>query len=273
MPKAMYTYPVLDSAVKILDAMYPPEEFVLMTAYGPLGFGKSAYALKVGVDVLLWWYRHTLFSAYDYRILEEYEEARRVAWELVKQFIIFHPEQFFHKLDEIEALGIRSPILIWDDAGLWLFALEYNDPFLIKVTKYFVVARTLLGSVFCTTPNPSYIINKLRNFPQSYNIGIIKTTGSKKGLDKYKRRGKAYLQYYNIIKGMRVSGPKYHDDFICLMPDDFYKWYKPLRDSYEKMARSLMKEEWEKQKAKSQVMSMEGYEDLQVPKLTLGLIK
>jgi hypothetical protein len=241
-----------------------------MTAYGPLGYGKSAYAFKVAVDVLLWNYRTTLFDAYDYEDPEEYQEARRKAWDLVKQIIIFHPEQFFQKLDEIEALGIRLPLLVWDDAGLWLFALEYNDPFLIKVTKYFVVARTLLAGVFCTTPNPSYIINKLRNFPQAYNLGITKTTGSEKGKDKYRRRAKAYLQYFNIIKGMRVSGPKYYDEFLCLMPDDFYKWYKPLRDEYERMARSLMKEEWEKQKGKSQVMSLDDYEALEVPKLTLN---
>lgn len=265
----MYKHRILESAGKILNMMYPPEEFILMTAYGPLGIGKSAYCFKVAVDVLQWWYRNTLFGAYDYNNLEEYDEARRLAWELLKQFIVFHPEQFFKKLDEVADLKVRIPILPWDDAGLWLYALEFKDPFIIRVTKYMNVARTLLGCIFCTTPNPSYIVRKLRDFPQSYNIAIIKTTGSMKGNDKYRRRAKAYLQYYNIIKGMRVSGPKYYDDFLCLMPNHFFKWYKPLRDAYEKMARSLMKEEWEKQKGKSKAVSLEGYSELEVPSLTL----
>lgn len=266
----MYKYRILLSAEKILSAMYPPEEFVLMTAYGPLGIGKSTYAVKVGVDVLLWWYRHTLFGAYDYTDPEGYKQARRKAWDLVKQFIIFHPEQLFKKLNEVGELKTRIPIIIWDDAGLWLYALEYKDPFIVRTTKYMNVARTLLGSIFCTTPNPSYIVRKLRDFPQSYNLSIIKTTGSMKGNDKYRRRAKAYLQYYNIIKGMRVTGPKYLDEFTCLMPNHFFKWYKPLRDSYEKMARDLMTTEWDKQKKKSQAVSLDDYDDLKVPALTLS---
>lgn len=265
----MYRYDILLSAEKILSAMYPPEEFVLMTAYGPLGIGKSTYAVKVGVDVLLWWYRNTLFGAYDYREPKEYAEACVKAWDLVKQFIIFHPEQLFKKLNEVSELNQRIPIIIWDDAGLWLYALEYKDPFIVRTTKYMNVARTLLGSMFCTTPNPSYIVRKLRDFPQSYNLSITKSTGSKKGMDKYRRYAKAYLQYYNIIKGMRVTGPKYRDKFSCLMPDDFFKWYKPLRDSYEKMARDLMVTEWDKQKAKSKTVSLKDYDGLEVPTLTL----
>ena len=243
------------SSLKILNAWYPPEEFCLMTVYGPLGYGKSAYACKVLADIL----------RKIYRLTEE------DAWELLKQFIVFHPEQFFQKLKDLLKHGIhRIPGLIWDDAGYWLYALEWNDPFILRVGKYMSLARTHLGSVIMTTPTPEFIFKKIRKFPQAINVSIIKTTGSKRGLAIYKRRAKAYLQYYNIVKGYRVRGPVYQDDFLCKMPDKFYEWYKPLRDTYEDMALKLMVAEWDKVQGQSKLRQLEQqHPGLRVPELTL----
>ena len=239
-----------------MDAWYPPEEFKLMTIYGPLGYGKSTYACKLGVDVLRRVYRIT--------------DAE--AWVLLKQFIVFHPEQFFAKLKNLTKYNIRRiPFLIWDDAGYWLYALEWNDPFILKVGKYMSLARTHLGGVVMTTLSPDYIFKKLRKFPQALNVSIIKKTGSRKGKDLYKRQAKAYLQYYNIVKGYRIKGPIYQDDFLCLMPDEFYNWYKPLRDAYEDMALRLMMEEWDAVRDKSKLVQLEiKHPHLRVPDLTLA---
>ena len=253
-----------ESTNKILECLYPPEEFKLMTCYGPLGYGKSALALKIIVDVLKHWYAHSVLDISD-PIEKEHQ-----AWELVKQLIVFHPEQFFKKLEEIRKVGDgeRIPALCWDDAGLWLYALDWNDPFIIRVGKYMNVARSRLGSVIMTTPTPDYIFKKIRKFPQAINLSIYKVTGKKTGSGPYLRQAKAYLQYYNIVKGYRVRGPIYYEDFSCLMPDWFYEWYKPLRDAYEKIALDMMMEEWDKTKEKSDVLDLRRYKELQVPKLT-----
>ena len=249
---------------KILDCLYPPEEFRLITAYGPLGYGKSTLSCKIVVDVLKIWYRHT---SLDY---DDPEELDFRAWEMLKQFIVFHPEQFFQKLHDVREISKtqRIPSLIWDDAGLWLYALDWNDPFIIRVGKYMNVARSRLGSVIMTTPTPDYIFKKIRKFPQAINLSIYKVTGKKTGMGPYLRQAKAYLQYYNIVKGYRVRGPIYYEDFSCLMPDWFYEWYKPLRDAYEKIALDMMMEEWNKTKEKSDVLDLRRYKELQVPKLT-----
>jgi hypothetical protein len=264
--KKKRSVPDFVSTVKILDCLYPPEEFKLMTVYGALGYGKSTYALKVVVDVLLHWFRNTIKG-----LEVDNPDRRDNAWELVKQLIVFHPKQFFEKLKAIRKIGVRIPALLWDDAGLWLYALEWNDPFIIRVGKYMNVARTWLASLLMTTPSPDYIFKKIRKFPQSFNLSIIKTTGNKRGMNAFRRQAKAYLQYYHIIKGYRIKGVVYRDNFTCLMPDKFYAWYKPLRDSYEELAFNLMMEEWDKIEDKSKVLAIGDYSDLSVPPITLTL--
>jgi len=122
-----------------------------------------------------------------------------------------------------------------------------------------------------TTPTPDFIFKKIRKFPQAINLSVMKETGNGRGKAIYQRRAKAYLQYYNIVKGYRVKGPIYIERFLCLMPDWFFKWYKPLRDAYEEMAYNLMMEEWNKAKEKSDALDMNKYEALKVPALTLKI--
>lgn len=72
------------------------------------------------------------------------------AWMLLKQLIVFHPEQFFQKLQDLREAGnkLRIPSLIWDDASLWLYALDWNDPFIIKVGKYMNVTSSRKSDIY-----------------------------------------------------------------------------------------------------------------------------
>ena len=241
------------TTAKIINAYYPPEEFEMFIVYGPLGYGKSAYSIKVGVEVL----------QAIYKVSEE------EAWELIKQFIVFHPKQFFDKIEEIERTVKRVPFLIWDDAGLWLYALDWNDPFVEAVGKYLNVARTHLASLICTTPLPKWIFKKLRNFPQATIIKIMKETGAP-GEARWRRIAQAYISW--IHPDMKHSGVRriYRDYFKCKLPTEFYlEWYKPLRDTYEDMALALMKEQWQKIESKAKVVLLENYPRLQIPSLTI----
>lgn len=242
------------STKRIIENYYPPEEFDLLIVYGPLGYGKSSYSIKVGVEVLQ----------------EVYEVSEQEAWELIKQFIVFHPRQFFEKIRQVEnTVDKRVPFLIWDDAGLWLYALDWTDPFVAAVGKYLNVARTHLASLICTTPLPTWIVKKLRNFPQSFTIKIIKETGMP-GEDRWRRIAKAYRSW--VTPDMKRSGVKlvYQDYFKCKLPTKFYwDWYKPLRDAYEDMALALMQERWQKIESKAKEILLEQYPHLKVPKLNL----
>lgn len=237
---------------RILDNMIPPEEFTLFTVYAGLGKGKSAYAIFNLVMVLMNWFKIT--------------EER--AWEVVKGYLVFHPEQFFQKLDEIEEVGLdRSPGLIWDDAGLWLYALDWNDPFIKALGKYMNVARTRLASLVLTTPSPQLIFSKIRDFPDAINVSIIKTTGNPRA--RWVRAAKGYQQTVMPDMKKRRVHLRYVDDFKCRLPDDFFDWYKPLRDQYERLALKLIKDSWAKSKEKHKgiLPELSAYPGLSIPRL------
>ena len=234
----------------IILACRPPTEFKLFTIYAGLGKGKSAYAIFALVEVIMNWYK----------------VREREAWELVKGFICFHPEQFFAKLRQIRDEGLdRVPGIIWDDAGLWLYALDWNDPFVKALGKYMNVARSRLASLILTTPTPTWIIKKLRGFPDAFNVKIIKTTGNPRAL--WVREAKGYQEI--LLPDMRKSRVyhRFSDRFNCYMPDEFYKWYKPLRDAYEVLALDLIEMSWDVSRAKSIVPALSDYPNLKLPSM------
>ena len=234
----------------IYEACTPPTEFKLFTIYAGLGKGKSAYAIFVLVETLMNWYK----------------VREREAWDMVKGFICFHPEQFFAKLRQIRDEGLhRVPGLIWDDAGLWLYALDWNDPFVKALGKYMNVARSRLASLILTTPTPQWIIKKLRGFPDAFNVSIIKPTGAP-GTQWY-REAKGYQEI--VLPDMRKSRiyHRFSDFFNCYMPDEFFKWYSPLRDAYEELALALIEKAWDTSRAKSIVPELSDFPNLNLPSL------
>jgi len=228
---------------KIIKAWMPPEEFKLIIVYGPLGYGKSAYQFKVSVEVLK----------------EIYHLSDEEAWEKLKSFIVFHPSQFFQKMEEIEKIG-RVPFLNWDDAGLWLGAMKWNDPFVEAFIDWLNTPRSQLACLICSTPSPKWILKKLREFPEAITVRIVKPSGV--DVEKFipytqenfwKRAAKGY--HYWDHPDLRHSGVRirFIDTFNCKMPDNFYRWYKPIRDKYEKLARKIWKDRWEKLKKEVKV--------------------
>lgn len=199
----------------IINHAYYHDEFQLFIVYAPLGYGKSTYAVKV--------------------LAELYNRD----WEKVKQLLVFPPKDFVQKCVEMNQKGIREKAIVWDDAGLWLFALQRNDIFVQAVIKYMNVARTNWGAMILTTPTPSWVTYKMRNFPQHINIKIIKASddiGRKQRL----RYAKGYRQW--TAPDFKHTGVRkiFQDYFDATMPNDFYNWYKPIRDGYAKQASELM---------------------------------
>jgi hypothetical protein len=232
------------------EAYNPPEEFKLFTIYAGLGKGKSCYAFKAVTEVLM----------NIYKLTEE------DAWEFLKTVICFHPQQFFDKLDEIRSTGFyRVPSIVWDDAGLWLYALDWNDPFMIALGKYMNVARSRLASLVLTTPSPLFIIRKLRGFPDAINIKIVKYTAAPRTQWLRRARGYQMEMLPDTVKFMVYK--KFDDYFNCKMPDRFYAWYKPLRDMYEAMAFDLIKKSWEEHRKKSIVPELQEYPGLKLPEM------
>lgn len=201
----------------MINHAYYRDEFQLFIVYAPLGYGKSTYAVKV--------------------LSELYNKD----WEKVKDYIVFPPKDFVTKCVEMNKKGQREKAIVWDDAGLWLFALQRNDPFVQAVLKYMNVARTNWGAMILTTPTPSWVTYKMRNFPQHINVKVIKAADDI-GRQQRLRFAKGYRQW--TAPDFKHTGVHkiFQDYYDATMPDDFYKWYKPIRDDYAKQASELMNE-------------------------------
>jgi len=202
--------------VEKIRTAYRKGECKVFIIYGPLGIGKSTYACKV--------------------LAELYGTKDKPNWEAVKSRIVFTPKQFVEKCEYMIAHGIRDKSLIWDDAGLALLALEFQNPWIRAVIKYLNVMRTNLASLILTTPLPTWIIKKVRGFPQCVTIKVIRAMSDEAHPKRY-RIAKAYRFW--ISPDMKKSGVTriYEDSFTALMPNDFfYQFYKPLREGYAKKA-------------------------------------
>jgi hypothetical protein len=229
-----------------------PEKFVLLTVYGDLRIGKSAYSFKTGVQVLNQIYGMPITAHKGH------------AWYELRHYIVFHPEQFFQKLKEMDEAGVeRLPFLIWDDAGLWLYALDWYDPFINQFIKLLNVIGTRLCALIFTTPSPDFILRKLRKFPSAINVHI--TYGYHK--DPWERYAKGYKQWYLPDGKSRVK-TVFEDWFSARMPTPFFKWYKPVRDAYQEVANKLVQEKWEQLKSRSRILaSLHEMPEFNLPKL------
>jgi len=213
----------------LIKTAYNRYEFQAFIAYGPFGFGKSSYALQVLNEV---------YNLWDYDKFKHPFPIRGGSWDEViaflKQKVIFHPKDFVYKC----AKERREECIVWDDAGLWLYALEYHNPFVMAVAKYLNVARTDFGAVIFTAPLPTWITRKIRNLPQCITIKIIKVRGNES--QRNQRRGIAYRFW--IHPDMKHSGIRniYQDDFSVMLPDPIFNWYDPERRRYAQAAKSMM---------------------------------
>ena len=64
---------------------------------------------------------------------EPYPHCVKADFDSVKQWMIFQPKEFLDKVLEVEE---KQKCLIWDDAGYWLFSLDWYEPFVKAVSRW-----------------------------------------------------------------------------------------------------------------------------------------
>ncbi|MHA1407938.1 MAG: hypothetical protein ACTSSG_11250 [Candidatus Heimdallarchaeaceae archaeon] len=209
------------------------DDFYGMIVEGKQRIGKSSYISLCMAEALGKWEYHPEVICVEPN------------FEAVKPWVVFRPKDFLNVVFEVTDKGEKQPAIFWDDAGVWLFSLDWYKPFVKSVVKYLQVAGTQFGFIFFTTPSQTMISSKiLQAFPQIYLCRISKT-----GRDTYtvrKRIAKVYESwgYPDGKKGGVWS--KWIDKYNCILPNSYYDWYKPIRDSYIKIAIKLMKIEYER---------------------------
>ena len=213
----MAPLPTLALARRICSA-YLKDDFMLVIIYGELRMGKSAYALKV------------LGQVYDYL------KDRPLSIDLVDQYLGWHPAEVVDDWFDIEK---RIPMYIWDDAGYWLFSLQWHDPLLIAVQRYMNVIGTDMNTLVLTTPDPTWILKKIVAMPGAIRVKVYKRDGGQYDNPSrlYSRHARGYKPYRSPDLKKTGVNRILDDDFSCYIPDDVYAVYFPKREHYARMAK------------------------------------
>jgi hypothetical protein len=210
-------------------------ECEVVICYGmPEGVGKSAYVNHALADAqgflachdwdkLQWMFKKNEERTKDTVIWEaDYEAA--------KDLIKYKPEDVVSWLADFLKTGRRVPLWHWDDGGTWLNTMEYNDDFVKAFMQFLPLARSVCGLVVISTPVEEWVLKKLHTASGVIHAPVIKTAGETHLFRP--RRCKAYKKVRYPTSNRYWPQWQWVDDYPAIMPDTFYRWYKPVRDHY-----------------------------------------
>jgi len=207
---------------KILEWFYN-DEFGIIIVHGQQGWGKSCYATTVAAEV----YGHVHDDNKYYH-----------DWDAVKKHIVWKPEQFL-ALSRKKQGEVRNKerMVIWDDAGYWLNAMDYRDKLCVAISKFIEVARSRWGCIMFTVTNQQQLLSKIRNIPHAWSIPISKIHTPSLNNPNYKWNHTsrfARLHKSWCSEDLKKSGKrgKEGDLFHARMPPKFYNWYRDWRESF-----------------------------------------
>ena len=207
----------------LLDEIYwkwRTNETLFCIIEGELGAGKSSVAIQMLIDI--------------------YGPEK---W---KKYLVFKPEDFLNLVNELIESGERVPLIVWDDAGLWLYAMDWSDERVKSVVKFLNVVRTVAGGIVFTTPTMDMLVGKIPLMP-----GMRVATVTREGMGNGSARGASHDRRKFIVArtiktrwGKKWVRDYIEDDFNVRLPEDIYGYYQPLRDKYAEEANAMMREAW-----------------------------
>jgi hypothetical protein len=227
----------------ILQA-YALDESLGFIVYAPRGYGKSSWSFQVGSKVIG-------------------RESEPEWGDRLKKWTWFTPQEF---CDIITHTYHKTILGIWEDAGYWLNRLFWYDEFVREALRYMTLQRSQFGALIFSTPSLQLLPNKILELEDVLRVKIYKQ-------DKY---GNPQTDQHSPDRPRCavVKRPWYSDDmrkhgvsmawsenFSAFMPDDFYKWYKPVREGYVKMAAIRIQEAINKSRNASMKMKLEKVEE------------
>ncbi|MCC5990525.1 MAG: hypothetical protein LM558_03345 [Thermosphaera sp.] len=122
----------------LIREAYRKNGVVVAYVYGPMGYGKTSYALWTAYEVLGSWDQVLKYLFFDLN------DVIRTMWKHVRR-------------------KTRIPILILDDAGFWLNRLTWWEKEKIEFMELMNLARSISAGIIFTSPSqevPRQILNK-----------------------------------------------------------------------------------------------------------------
>lgn len=243
---------------KLICELYDNDEFKPFIVIGDHSVGKSAYAESLISDVYgrvfnhgvpLWnnftdkvreWFElHIGFTPKE--VLDEWQfPDKREKW-LLDEYgdyprEVFNDWQFPDKK--------KDYVYHWDDSGLWLHNLDFQDPFVKSTGKYMQVVKTDWACVIFSAINAEDVTGKIRGMRDAIIIEVTKNSSERQP---ERRKAEAYV-LRKSMKGKVWRDYLWEDNFSRWMPDPFFAWYHPLRSEYASIAKKLMRKKLESNK-------------------------
>ena len=187
-------------------------------------------------------------TAYGANILAESHSIDGVAgnWDLdnFKKYMGFHPQKVLEKWRKAH----YEKVFLWDDAGAWINAMDYQDPAIKKIGKLLQTIRTKYSCIIFTCLDSDDLAKKIRMFAGAITCRITLSGSEPKSNEiqrKYRRTATA-KHWEKDWYGKLFRKDEWNEQFCCYMPPVFYNWYEPIRAHYADMLSILTLKEIKK---------------------------
>ena len=189
--------------------------------YGKTGAGKSIYSMKI---------------AYEF-----YGD-----WNLVLKYIVFTPFDLQSAIEYLHDNDLWIPILIWDDAGVWLELMKRTSwhPLTIGIRGALETMRTRIGGILMTMTSEYSLPRSIKYNGNlyKYRCRIIRF-GTSTYNDKRMAQSRAEIQ---VRREYKSNWGKFYWDHSNIYIDYFvlktgnYSKYEEIRNAYLKLYNKLI---------------------------------
>ncbi len=226
------------SLARLIVRNYLNDDFSLVIIDGNLRVGKSTYAQK------------SMSQAHEYLFGKPLNRMRDLKWVMG-----WEPEEVV-ELWQVEEE--RQPCFTWDDAGYWLHSMNWNDPLMIAIQRYFNVVATDYNTMILTTPSPKWVLSKISNMPDMIRVRCTKRTGGRpdERFRKFARVAKSYKRWESPDLKRAGVNTKWIDQYSCEMDAELYAEYHPIRLEYAKKAKLQIIQNLHKQRQKQELIEL-----------------
>ncbi len=192
---------------RILKA-YRTNGFISVEIFGPQGVGKTTYSIKVAREV---------FKQLGYKD----------PWETALDHLYFDIKDSLELLVEAYVRNQRVPIIIFDDAGIWLEKYSWQKEELRYFARLYKLIRTLCTAVVFTTPSEADIMKNIRE-KAWYKVKITRN-GKRYGIQQ--ANANIYVYTIRVVNKQfkEVVEEKAEDHFNVHLPDKIYQRYLQKR--------------------------------------------